>query len=100
MFTAPLALALAILPGEKVPPAPVAVPARPVAARPLMPLAAVQFKARVKDVDFLVPLPTPPAPASSTTPTGPVGGPADEGVLKAAKLEMTDDALLAFFRKR
>src|SRR5262245_43758348 len=41
----------------------------------------------------------PPVPGGTSSKLA-VGGPADESVLKNAKLATTDDALLEFFRKR
>lgn len=46
------------------------------------------------------PLGVPPPTMPGVRPTGAVGGPADENVLKTARLATTDEALLDFFRKR
>ena len=102
MFVAPFVLALALTAGE----------APPVAARPKVPVPAAKAKAALPVArpvmvgqlgKGLRAIP-PPMPALITAPGGSpaasVGGVGDEAVLKAVKLQTTDDALLDFFRKR
>lgn len=95
MLTAPFVLALALLPAGK----PAAMP--PKAARPLALVHGLLLK------EFHVPPPVSPLKADrgaievtvGALPSH-VGGPPDEGVLKAARVPVADDGLLDFFRKR
>jgi HEAT repeat protein len=100
MFVAPLTLALALAAAEK----PIAPAKGKAAARPA-PAAAVrlaQLKAVARPVAPIAipPLGPPGSGSVPATPTLAPGGVGDENFLKNLKIPTTDDALLAFFRKR
>jgi HEAT repeat protein len=103
MFLAPLALAVALTPARQAaapPPAKVAAPALKVVAMPAG-AAAGAARALVRQVKMAVPPPLPPGvPLGGPAPVVAPGGIGDENVLRGAKLQTTDEALLDFFRQR
>src|SRR5262245_51555435 len=102
MFVAPFALALALAAAQKQPAV-----AQPAVVRPALqvqPARRVAQRAAFRQkqpLQPILPIGFPPASGSGTTsPVLAAGGPGDENVLKAVKLQTTDQALLDFFRKR
>src|SRR4051794_9369940 len=97
MFAAPFVLALVLTPGQTPPKVPLPAAKAKVVLRVARQGKAVQFGG------LRALQPVPPAPVSAPPAGSPLlaaGGVGDENVLKAVKLQTTDDALLDFFRKR
>jgi HEAT repeat protein len=110
MFVAPFALALTLAAAQQQPavaqpavvrPALQVQPARRAAQRGVLRQKQQQPLIRQRPIQPILPIGLPPGSGTGTTsPVLAAGGPGDENVLKAVKLQTTDQALLDFFRKR